>query len=179
MWVRRHYMASLVLAGSPVYSKRPGRRWAYQYPPMTLPYIWANVQPLEWLLYNLNIDTRLQKQMDPRQGKLGTTEEEGEEGTHWEERDLGSGRLNGRLMGLLHLLLQPPNPTQPRLFGREIFQEVKESGTISTARCSRRRTSVQSRIQSIWPMQLRAHILGTLWTHSGGYLVGVASTSLQ
>ena len=49
---------------------------------MTLPYIWANVQPLEWLLYNLNIDTRLQKQMDPRQGKLGTTEEEGEEGTH-------------------------------------------------------------------------------------------------
>ena len=23
---------------------------------MTLPYIWANVQPLKWLLYNLNID---------------------------------------------------------------------------------------------------------------------------
>ena len=78
---------------------------------MTLPYIWANVQPLKWLLNNLNIDmagkangsvagqTEMVTMASVKVGKGGGT--------------LVAGGLNGRLMGLLHLLLQPtqPNPT--------------------------------------------------------------------
>ena len=88
---------------------------------MTLPYIWPNVQPSEWVLHNLNIDISarpnglLAGQGDYEEGgwKAKNWEIEGRGGP-WsiEGGDLGSGGLSGGVMGLQRLLLQPtqPNP---------------------------------------------------------------------
>ena len=94
---------------------------------MTLPYIWPNVQPSEWVLHNLNIDicktewtlgrTRwiwgeggLESQKLGNRGRGGPWSIEG--------GDLGSGGLSGGCDGFT-TPFTATNPTQPWVFSRK------------------------------------------------------------